>query len=125
MKNARYQYMKALQFTNAALRSSQDVKKDTTLMAVMILGIYETVTGSNHRSLHAWYEHIAGASALLELRGREQFRTNGGRRMFIQVATSLMISCIQRRLPLPDFIIEWTVEAKKLLSGPADTGWIV
>lgn len=124
MKNARYQYMRALQLTNAALRSPEDVKKDTTLMATMILGIFETVTGCNQRSVTAWAEHVAGASALLRLRGREQLRTAGGRRMFIQVSSTLMISCIQRGLPLPDYIIEWTADARKLLSAP-DAAWTI
>jgi hypothetical protein len=54
------------------------------------------------------------------LRGLEQFRTAGGRRMFIQTVSTLMISCIQRGLPLPDYIIEWTAEARKRFEGPPD-----
>ena len=125
MKNARYQYMRALQFTNAALRSPVDVKKDTTLMAVMILGIFETVTGCNQNSVTAWAEHVTGAAALLKLRGIEQFRTAGGRRMFIQSVSTLMISCIQRGLPLPDFVVEWTAETRRRFEGPPDPAWTV
>jgi hypothetical protein len=43
--NARYQYTKAIRLTNAALQSSDDVTKDSTLMAVQILGVFEQVTG--------------------------------------------------------------------------------
>jgi hypothetical protein len=57
MKNARYQYMLALQSTNAALRDPVEVKKDTTLLAVMVLGVFETITGANRRSLKDWAEH--------------------------------------------------------------------
>ena len=123
-RHAQYLYMRALQSTNAALRSPKAFKKDTTLMAVMILGIFETVTGCNARSLDAWAEHVAGASALLQLRGFEQLNNPRGRRMFIQASSSLMISCIQRNLPLPDYIIEWTAEAGKSLSVP-DAAWTV
>jgi hypothetical protein len=116
MKDARQEYMKALRLTNLALRSPRDVKKDSTLLAIMILGIFETVTGCNQRSLNAWAEHINGAAALVELRGLEQLRTPAGRRMFIQVTSSLLISCIQRRLALPAHIIELRAEAAKHLN---------
>src|ERR1700722_18210429 len=39
MKNARQEYTKALRLTNLALRSPKEVKKDSTLLAIMILGI--------------------------------------------------------------------------------------
>ena len=125
MKNARYQYLRAIQLTNAALQSRDDAKKDTTLMAIMILGIFEAVTGCNQQSVTAWAEHVAGAAALLKLRGREQFRTAGGRRMFIQTVSTLMVICMQRRLPLPDYIIEWTAETRKMFQGPPDPAWTV
>ncbi len=124
MKDARQEYMKALRLTNLALRSSKDVKKDSTLLAVMILGIFETVTGFNQRSLNAWAEHISGAAALVKLRGLEQLRTPAGRRMFIQVTSSLLISCIQRRLALPAHIIELRAEAAKYIDA-TEPAWRV
>lgn len=117
-KNARYQYWKALQATNEALRSPVRAKKDSTISAIMILGIYETITGSRQTSIRDWAEHVKGAAALLKLRGREQLRTVRGRRMFIQVASSLMIVCIHQRTPLPEYILEWTAEAKSYLTNP-------
>jgi len=43
LMNARCQYGKAIQLINAALRSPEDVKKDSALMAVMVVGIFEAV----------------------------------------------------------------------------------
>jgi hypothetical protein len=57
MKNARYQYLLALQSTNAALRDPTEVKKDTTLLATVILGLFETITGVGRHSLDDWAEH--------------------------------------------------------------------
>jgi len=107
LNQARYHYLKAIQDTNAALKSPVMVKRDSTLSAIMILSIYETVTGSNSKSIRDWAEHVRGAAALLKLRGREQLETPRGRNMFVQVVSTLMISCIQRNAPLPDFIIDW------------------
>jgi Fungal specific transcription factor domain len=106
MRQATHEYAKALYLTNEALRDPVAVKKDSTLLGVMILSIFETVTGNNQRSLSAWAQHINGAAALLKLRGCEQFSTAGGRRMFVQVTSSILISCIQRWLPLPSYIVE-------------------
>jgi len=57
MKNARYQYLLALQSTNAALRDPIEVKKDATLLATIILGLFEAITGVGRRSLDDWVEH--------------------------------------------------------------------
>jgi len=106
LNRSRKDYITALHLTNAALRSPTDVKKDSTLFSVMILSIYETITGSDSRSLSAWTKHVNGATALVKLRGREQFKSNAGQRMFLQVLSYLMLSCIQRTLPMPAHMIE-------------------
>jgi hypothetical protein len=123
MKGARQQYTKALRLTNEALASPTDAKKDSTLLAIMILGIFETVAGCNQKSLIAWSEHIKGAAALVSIRGTEQLRTPAGRRMFIQVCTNLLICCIQRRLPVPNHIIELRAEAAKHIQ-TFELGWL-
>jgi hypothetical protein len=113
MVRARKDYVHALQLTNTALRSPKEAKKDSTLFAVMILGIYETITGSNERSLAAWTEHINGAATLVKLRGRDQFKTAAGKSMFMQVTSSLMLSCVQRTVPMPQHILDLRKEAAK------------
>jgi len=115
-KNARYQYTKALQATNNALRSPVHVKKDSTLTAIMVLSIFETITGCNQRSLQAWAEHVNGAAALLKLRGRDQLNTPRGRRMFIQVASSLQICCVSNlESPFTSKVSQFTRHSNPLL----------
>lgn len=106
LTRSRKDYVTALRLTNAALRSPTEVTKDSTLFSVMILSIYETVTGTNKRSLSAWTEHVNGATALVKLRGLEQFETGAGQRMFLQVLGYIMLSCIQRTIPMPAHMIE-------------------
>jgi hypothetical protein len=115
LNRSRKDYITALHLTNAALRSPTDVKKDSTLFSVMILSIYETITGSDTRSLAAWTKHINGATALVKLRGREQFKTTAGQRMFLQVLSYLMLSCIQRTLAMPAHMIELRETAAKYM----------
>ncbi|PVH88699.1 hypothetical protein DL98DRAFT_402566 [Cadophora sp. DSE1049] len=118
LKNARYQYYRALQSTNAALRDPVDVKKDTTLLSIMILGIFEAITGSKQSSLRDWAQHINGAAAVIKLRGPEQIRTPVGRRMMLTVTSSLLITCIYRAVPLPVHMQEYMEEALRVVETP-------
>jgi len=113
MTRARQDYVVALRLTNAALRSPTKVKKDSTLFAVMILSLFETIAGTDVDSLVAWTEHVKGAAALVKLRGRDQFKTYAGQRLFRQVTSNLMISCLQRTVPMPSYIMElWEAMAE-------------
>jgi hypothetical protein len=106
MKEARKRYLEALKLTNLALQSSTEAKKDSTLLSIMILSMYETISGTNQTSLKHWAEHIRGAAALVKLRGLEQLLTPKGRRLVIQVTSNLLIVCIQWEMALPDHILE-------------------
>lgn len=118
MKHARYQYVQALRATNEALRRPELAVKDSTLIAILLLSMYEAVTGKTDKSLKAWSDHINGASALLKLRGREQIYSIEGRQLFLQTVGTLMVTAIQQNLPLPDHIMEWLREARELTKYP-------
>ena len=115
-------YVAAIRRTNNALRSPADVAKDSTLLAIMLLSIFETMTGGGQRSLTAWASHINGAAALLKLRGPEQLNTQLGIRLFMQITSSLVTSCLQHDIPLPDHVLELQVEASRHVDCD-DLGW--
>lgn len=56
MGQARRHYLVSLRNINAALRSSADAIKDSTLVAIMVVSIFESTTGSNRISMKAWTE---------------------------------------------------------------------
>lgn len=118
MKNARYQYVQALNSINAAIRDPVEVKKDSTLLAIMILGIFETITGCTKRSLEDWARHVNGAAAVIKLRGPNQIKTPTGRRMLIQNTSQLLINCLQRGVALPAHIQEYMTAAINLVPIP-------
>lgn len=111
IRNARHQYGKAIQHTNRALKSPVDAKKDVTLLTIIILGIFESLTGS----LRNWAVHVEGASSVVKLRGHEGIETLAGRRMLVQVTSNLLISCIQRGDPAPDHISNLTNSALEIM----------
>lgn len=103
---SRWQYTKAVNLTNAALRSDESAAKDSTLLSVMILGMYEILTGSTQRSLQAWMEHVRGSAALIKMRGEEQLKTPQGRRLFVQASIGILTSCVQLNIPVPRHMVE-------------------
>ncbi|MCJ1377455.1 hypothetical protein MMC17_000550 [Xylographa soralifera] len=100
-KQARRQYVYALQLTNTALRSSTEATKDSTLLAVMLLSLYETITSTTQEPLTSWTDHIKGATVLVTLRGRQQLRSSLGLHMFKQMTDNIIVSCIQREVYVP------------------------
>jgi hypothetical protein len=103
---SRFHYTRAIGMTNAALRSPTDATKDSTLLAILILGMYEVLTGTSQKSVKAWMEHVRGSAALLKLRGYEQLETPLGRRLFVQANTGILTTSLQLNVPIPKSIME-------------------
>ena len=103
---SRFQYTRAIRLTNDALQNPDDAVKDTTLLSILILGMYEVLTGCNQRSIQAWMEHVRGSCALVKLRGPEQIQTPEGRRLFVQATVGILTTCIQLSIPIPRHIMK-------------------
>ncbi|PWY71242.1 hypothetical protein BO83DRAFT_362616 [Aspergillus eucalypticola CBS 122712] len=89
------QYGKALIATNNALRDPVSAKSDSTLGAVILLGMYELNTFPN--PMRGWSQHVRGATKLVELRGMEQLHSSTGLELFRLVRLQNAISSIFRR----------------------------
>jgi hypothetical protein len=119
---ARRSYGTALCLTNYALKNPKEAIKDSTMLSVLILGMYEMMTGRSPQTVRAWQEHINGAAALAKVRGTSQFHTPGGIRMFLMLCRTVMISCLHRDVPMPQTLIDLRNELGKLI-GTDDIGW--
>ncbi|KAI1863636.1 hypothetical protein JX265_008853 [Neoarthrinium moseri] len=84
------EYTHALKGTNMALRDPEAQKADSTLAAVVLLGLFENITAKQLGML-AWGSHIEGAIQLVKQRGRKQLRTRTGLLLFIAVRTQMII----------------------------------
>ncbi|KAL2353447.1 hypothetical protein BJ546DRAFT_1062852 [Cryomyces antarcticus] len=93
MLAARHKQTSILHMLNATLQDPEGPRKDSTLMAIMLLGTFETITCSSPQSIKSWASHVNGA-------------------------TAIVIDCLQRRLVVPPTILEWSEVA--LESGSAD-----
>lgn len=84
-------YLSALKMTNKALMKQSEATSDNTLMATVLLGVFEAT--SNETSFNGWLDHVSGSSSLLRIRGPAQFRTPAGRRMYLQTVGLLSMKC--------------------------------
>lgn len=85
------EYSKALARTNAALRHPDECRSDATLAAVLMLGLFESITAKQMTEF-AWGSHTEGAIQIVKARGRKQLRTKTGLLLFIAVRTQLVSS---------------------------------
>ncbi|KAK2002166.1 hypothetical protein LX36DRAFT_652534 [Colletotrichum falcatum] len=118
---SRRSYGTALQMTNDALRNPAEALKDTTMLSILILGTYETLSGRSNQTM-AWQNHINGASALAKIRGLKQFTTRAGARMFVMLTQIVLINCMQKDMPMPQPLIDLRNQLG-LLSGGTDANW--
>jgi hypothetical protein len=114
--HARAKYLEAIHNVNTALASPVESVKDSTLMSVISLGVFEHVSG-----YESWARHVRGAAALLVARGKRQFSTPVAVRMFNQVRTDLVIACFRSDEAFPENILELQEEAAKYTD--TSTSW--
>ncbi|KAK4106738.1 hypothetical protein N658DRAFT_414728 [Parathielavia hyrcaniae] len=108
MDAARKSYGTALRLINHALQDPAEAVKDSTMLSILILGVFEMMAENTQRTMtvEAFQEHVKGAEALAVMRGAAQFKTRAGRRMFSMLCQRVIISCVQRNEPMPDSLIE-------------------
>ncbi|KAI4715785.1 hypothetical protein E4T48_08029 [Aureobasidium sp. EXF-10727] len=104
LTSAQHQYATALNLTNLALRDPVQVKRDETLLAILVLTNYETLTGGVTRTLDAWEQHVNGSASLLSLRGLDGVQGTSGRVLTLHVITAINVICLLRNLPTPPFV---------------------
>ena len=95
-------YLRAIKMANAAISSLTDVKKDTTLVAVNLLTMFEATF--NNDSLIGWSNHVDGSALLVKLRGRDQIKTLAGRRMYLHTIGLVTINCMGKGETMPSYV---------------------
>ncbi|KFG83470.1 putative negative acting factor [Metarhizium anisopliae] len=100
-------YTKALACTFTALKDPVLTKRDDTLAAILLLGLFENITAKTLGML-AWSSHIEGAIQLVKSRGQEQLRSKIGLDLFIAVRTQMIIHSLSTGKP-PTLDVDWWV----------------
>ena len=102
MARAHTAYGSALRMTNNALSSKETAVKDSTLISIIMLGMYENFVFNEKRSIQAWAKHVEGASALLNLRGKKQFKSDIARRIFHNYYGVILLVSLEAGQKVPD-----------------------
>ncbi|KAI1411546.1 hypothetical protein F5Y13DRAFT_55669 [Hypoxylon sp. FL1857] len=84
------EYTKALNGTNNALRNPDTQLADSTLAAVLLLGLFESIT-AKQIGMSNWGSHTEGAIQLVKARGKKQLKTQIGLTLFVAVRTQMII----------------------------------
>ncbi|KAL3459703.1 hypothetical protein BJX64DRAFT_200202 [Aspergillus heterothallicus] len=108
VRHARTRYSEAIQRVNTALSSPVESLKDSILMSIISLGVFEHVS-----NMQSWARHVQGAAALLVARGKSQFSSTAAILMFSQIRTDLVFVCVHSHQPYPENMLALQEEAMK------------
>lgn len=97
-------YLNAIKMANAAISSPTEVRKDTTLIAVNLLTMFEATFNDNN--FVGWSNHVDGSGSLIKLRGKDQIRTPAGRRMYLHTIGLITINCMGKGEYMPEYVNE-------------------
>ncbi|PVH73288.1 putative C6 transcription factor [Cadophora sp. DSE1049] len=112
----------AIRCVNKALMSPNEAIKDTTVISIMLLATFETITCRDQKSLKDCDMHTKGATTIIELRGHQQFRTRLGMQLFVQMCGDISRGCLQRSVRVPSGVVAARYHAAALF-GELDTAW--
>ncbi|KAI3297355.1 transcriptional regulator family: Fungal Specific TF [Penicillium roqueforti] len=112
-------YTRTMERVNLALADPQAACRDSTIVSVLVLALYEF----SRASIDGWKHHIEGATSLLNLRGRSQFSTSTGLQIFKDVFSQLLTNCLRAGSPIPSSLRMLRIEAGNAIS-VSDPYWV-
>ncbi|KAF2663482.1 hypothetical protein BT63DRAFT_484216 [Microthyrium microscopicum] len=112
---ARSYYSKALARTHEALGSPQRALLDSTLLTILLLTAFEAVVFNGRASPKSWAVHVQGTTGLLTMRGKRQFQSDLGQRLFHQASMNVLAICALQRIPPPRQILNLQKDASTVL----------
>ena len=108
--------------TSKALQSPDAAAKNTTLLATMLLDLFEKITNNEPRVIKSWAEHMKGALALVELRGLDTFQDRASIRVLVRLSTNVLISCVATGSHVPRDLKELRLYIARLVD-TTDPKW--
>ncbi|KAJ5602735.1 hypothetical protein N7537_005691 [Penicillium hordei] len=112
-------YTRTMERVNLALADPQAARRDSTIVSVLVLALYEF----SKASIDGWKHHIEGATSLLNLRGRSQFSTSTGLQIFKDLFSELLTNCLRSGSPMPSSLRMLRIEAANAI-GVSDPYWV-
>ncbi|RHZ52835.1 uncharacterized protein CDV56_105574 [Aspergillus thermomutatus] len=105
LEESRRQYGHALQLINTALSSREEMANDSTIVSILLLSTFETITSGNPQSLSHCNAHIRGAMTIIHLRGHRMFESRRGQQLFLHICWCLSVNSVLHSYPVPPELI--------------------
>lgn len=102
---AREKYVSALRKTNKALQCPDLAAEQSTLLAALVLDLFEKITNADLSQGGAWKNHVNGALALVRLRGLDQFQKPSALKILVRLSTNFIITSVASGDPVPNEIV--------------------
>ena len=102
---ARQKYVLALQMTNKALKSPEEARKETTLLASLLLDLFEKITNSIPRDNKSWTSHVNGALALVKNCGLEHYQNQSELVVLARLSHRYIVNSMATGSVVPDEVV--------------------
>ncbi|TVY50635.1 hypothetical protein LCER1_G008182 [Lachnellula cervina] len=119
---ARKKYVSALRTTSKAVQSLDLVAEEPTLLASLVLDLFEKITIADSKHNGAWKSHVNGALALVRLRGLDNFQDPSALKVLVRLSTNFIITAIASGDPVPNELVTLRAYAGKQLHA-VDPKW--
>ncbi|KIW99096.1 uncharacterized protein Z519_00759 [Cladophialophora bantiana CBS 173.52] len=107
-------YSSTIQRLHTLLHDQNRIQKDQTMLLVLLLALYETVTCSTPQSIRTWSRHVRGATALLSIRGPDTLHPIAVQDVHMHLRLQIIIDCLQRRMSIPHIVADWAQPARAI-----------
>lgn len=115
---AREHYVTALRLLCKVLQNPVSIKKDSTILSILLLDLYEKVTNREPSYEGAWAAHLQGALTLVKMRGNEQFDDPTHLLILLRVSINHIISCIASHRSVPKDVLSLRDDIASRIGGP-------
>ncbi|EXJ76259.1 uncharacterized protein A1O5_00767 [Cladophialophora psammophila CBS 110553] len=102
-------YSSTIQRLQTLLRDQSRIQKNQTMILVLLLALYETVTCSTPQSIRTWSRHVRGATALLSIKRQDTLHPTAVQDVHMHLRLQIIIDCLQRRISIPHIVADWTL----------------
>lgn len=113
VQKSRIYYGLALNGLQVAMQSPTEATKCSTLVAMMLLGTFETLNCENINTLSSTDAHMTRALRCIFFRANQILKSHHGLQLFLQTSWCRLVTCILRSRPIPEELIETRRHAVK------------
>ena len=104
---ARERYSHALSALKKSLHTQENLRSNSTLAAVLLLDLFEKITGTTTPPPDVSTTHVKGALSLVSLRSHEELHNNNiSLRLAKRLSVNLLISCLVTNSPIPSQLVQ-------------------